>query len=61
MQWRNKEEKKADKCDLVLYAQDQNSKWYMNSGYSRHTKGPSDIGTPYSKGIEKFIACLDHL
>ncbi len=40
MQWRKKvEEKKPDKCDLVLYAQDQNNKWYVDSGCSRHMTG----------------------
>lgn len=37
MQWRKKvEEKKLNKCDLVLYAQDKNNKWYVDSGFSRH-------------------------
>ena len=37
MQWRKKaEEKKPDKCDLVLHAQDQNNKWYVDNGFSRH-------------------------
>lgn len=37
MQWKKKvEEKKDDKCDLVLYAKDKNNKWYLDSGYARH-------------------------
>ena len=58
MQWRKKEkEKKPDKCDLVLYAQDQNNKWYVDSGCSRHVIGDkikfvslnqNKIGMPHS-------------
>lgn len=40
IQWRKrKEENKVDKCDLVLYAQDQNNKWYMDIGCSIHMTG----------------------
>lgn len=33
------EENKLDKCDLVLYAQGQNNKWYVDSGFSKHMIG----------------------
>lgn len=40
IQWRKrKEEKKDDKCDLVLYAQGQNNKRYVESSFSRHMTG----------------------
>ena len=35
MQWLNN----INKCDIVLYAQDQNSQWYVDSGCSRHMTG----------------------
>lgn len=40
MQWRKEREgKKFDKCDLVLYVQDQNNKWHVDSGCSTHMIG----------------------
>ena len=32
-------EKKLNKCDLVLIAQDQKSQWYVDSGCSKHMTG----------------------
>jgi len=38
-QWRKKKEaKKVDKCGLVLYAQNHNSQWYVDTSYSRHMR-----------------------
>ena len=54
-----KKEKRREKCNIVLYAQNEGSHWYVDSSYFKHMSGDKSKFLTW-KLVEKGNATLDN-